>query len=149
MLVSSTKSFQPAVLKNRKLLIQLPTETCVAAWFWLSVRIISMLVAPISESLCSIQFIASESELPFSCKRRYSSATKVLSIGGSDLAISAITITRFFGSLSTISTISSAHLFASALPVISSDIIAESLRKFSINASRSIIGIAQSSPSFR
>ena len=147
--VSSIKSFQLAVLKKRKLLMQLLTDTCVAAWLRLSSRIISLLVNPISESRCSIQLRASESELPFSCNLLCSSATNVLIIGGSDLAISAITNTRFLGSVSTISTISSAHLLAKALFVISSEMMTDNRRKFSINASLSMIGMAHNSPSFK
>ena len=149
MLVSSTKSLQLTVLKKRKLLMLLLTETCVAAWFWLSSWISSMLVNPISESLCSTQFKGNESALPFSCSLLVNSATNVLTIGGSDLAISAITNTRFFGSFSAISIISSAHLLANALLFISSAIITDKLLRFSISANRNIIGIAHNSPIFK
>ena len=68
---------------------------------------------------------------------------------GSDLAISAITRTRFLGFFSTASIILSAHVVADAWLAISWAISIESLLRFSMRASLSIMGMAHSSPRFK
>ncbi len=119
----------------------------MAACCWFSDWINCSIVRPDSDSRCSIQVNGKASAGPRPCRRRASSATNALTIGGFERAMSAITSIRLFGSFSAVSVIWSAQVparFRSAQPAA---MRTATRRRFSINASRSMIGIAHSSPS--
>jgi hypothetical protein len=84
---------------------------------------------------------------PAPCRRRISSATKAPVIGGSERTMSATTRIRLFGSFSTAAAIRSAQVPASSRSVQPAATRTPTRRRFSIRASRSMIGMAHSSPS--
>ena len=149
MLVLSTNSRQSVDSKNRRLLILLLIETWSAACFWFSCCISSSVVKPYSANCCSNQLTGNERLFPFSSKRLVNSATKELSIGGSDRARSAIIRTRFFGLVSAVEINLSAHSPASDLLMRSIKICIEIRRRFSNKDNLSIIGNAHNSPIFK
>jgi hypothetical protein len=83
------------------------------------------------------------------CRRRASSATNELTIGGFERAMSAITRIRLFGSCSATSIISSAQASARLRSVAPAAMRAATRRRFSMSARRSMMGMAQSSPILR
>ena len=96
---------------------------------------------------CSIHVSGSASAGLCPCSRRANSETNDVVIGGSDRAMSATTRIRLLGSLSAMSVISSAHASARSRSTLLAAMRAPTRRRFSIKASRSMIGIAHSSPS--
>ena len=124
-------------------------ETWSAACCWFSSCTSCSMVRPDSASRCSIQVSGSASAALCPCSRRASSATNALVIGGSDRAMSAITRIRLFGSLLG----HLRHLVGPGLGQVAIGCAAATMRtptrrRFSISASRSMIGMAHSSPSF-
>ena len=124
-------------------------ETWSVACRWFSDRTSSSIVNPDSESLCSIHVSGKANAGPCPCKRRANSAINELTIGGFDRAMSAITRIRFFGSFSATSVILSAQLSARLRSIRSAASSAATRLRFSINASRSMMGMAHNSPSFK
>ena len=124
-------------------------ETWSEACCWFSDRTSCSIVDADSESRCSIQVSGNASAGPCPCRRRANSAINELTIGGFDRAMSAITRIRFFGSFSATSVILSAQLSARLRSSLSAAITAATRLRFSIKASRSMIGMAHNSPSFK
>ncbi len=125
------------------------TETWSAAFCWFSDRTISSIVRPDSESRCSIQVRGNARAVLCPCSRRANSATKELTIGGSDRAMSAVSNIRLFGSFSEITTICSAQRAARSRSMEPAATRAPTRRRFSISARRSMMGMAHNSPSVR
>ena len=123
------------------------TETWAAACCWLSACTMSSMVAPMSPSHCSIHVNGIASADPWPCRRRANSATNELVAGGADRAKSATASTKLLGSLAATSVRVSAHASAQLRSDRSSLTRARDARRLSINARRSMIGIAHSSPS--
>ena len=145
----STKSRQSIPSRVRSEVIELPIETWSAACTRVSIWTICSMVWPISESRCSTQVRARVRDGARPRSSRASSATKALVMGGSERAISATSRITLFGSCSAISIIRSAQDEALSESTLSAAIRVETRRRFSIRASRSMIGTAQSSPSRR
>ena len=124
------------------------TDTWSAACCWFSVCTICSMAKPLSASHCSTQVRVDASAALRPCRRRANSATNALVIGGVERAMSAMINTTLFGSLSAASMRRSAHSCARSRSVRSAITRALTRRRFSIKASRSMIGIAHSSPSF-
>ncbi|MCY1181531.1 hypothetical protein D9M73_220400 [compost metagenome] len=104
------------------------------------------MVRPDSPSVCSIHAMGNISAALCPCSRRASSATNDGVIGGADRAMSATVNTTLLASRSVISIKRSAQSsarFRSSQLAITRE---ATRRKFSISASRSMIGIAHSSP---
>ena len=126
------------------LLIETWSEACC----WFSSCTNCSIVRCDSASHCSIHVNASAKAALWPCNRRVSSATNALAIGGVDRAMSAMTRIRLFGSRSAVSIIRSAQALARSRSDLPAAIRTPTRRRFSIKASRSMIGMAQSSPSF-
>ena len=124
-------------------------ETWPDACFWLSDWTSCSIVRCDSESSCSIHVSGNANAALCPCKRRANSDTNSLVIGGFDRAMSAITKTRFFRSFSATSDIWSAQLPANSRSAMLAATRSATRRRFSINARRSMMGIAHSSPNFR
>ena len=143
----STNSRQSTAPRTRKLPMLLLIETWSAACCWFSNCTDCSMVMPDSERRCSIQFKGRTSAGPRPCKRRASSATKALTIGGLERAMSAMTRIRLFGSVSTVSIIRSAQMLARFRSTRPTERRTATRRKFSMTARRSMIGVAHNSPS--
>ena len=125
------------------------TDTWSAACCWFSDCTNCSMVKPDSQSRCSIQVNGKASAGPRPFKRRASSATKALTMGGFECAMSAITRIRLLGSFSAVSVILSAQesaMFRSTQPAATRT---PTRRRFSMTASRSMIGMAHNSPNLR
>ncbi len=143
----STKPRQSVAPSRRKLPMVLLIDTWSAACCWFSSCTICSMVMLDSASRCSIQVSGKARAGPCPCRRRASSATNGLTMGGSERAMSAITRIRLFGSLSAISIIRFAQSCARFKWSLAAAIRAPTRRRFSISARRSMIGIAHNSPS--
>ena len=121
-------------------------ETCTPAWSWVSVCTSCSIERLSSERRCSIQVSGKASAALWPCNRRASSATNELTIGGFERAMSAITRIRLLGSCRATSIISSAHTAARLRSTVPLAIRLPTRRRFSISASRSMMGMAHSSP---
>ena len=107
------------------------------------------IVKPDSKSRCSIHVSGNANAGLCPCSRRASSATNELTIGGLDRAMSAMTRIRLFGSCSATSIMRSAHASARFRSIVPAAMRVPTRRRFSISASRSMIGKAHNSPSRR
>ena len=145
--MASTNTLQSIAPSERRLPIVLLTETWSAACCWVSDCTICSIVRLDSASRCSTQVSGNASASPWSWRRRTSSATNGPTIGGFERAMSAMTRIRLLGSLSAISVIWSAQRCASLAWTRVVMIRELTRRRFSISASRNMIGIAHSSPS--
>ena len=120
-----------------------PACSCVSDWTSRSI------VEPDSASRSSIQVSGKASAAPFPCSRRASSATNELTIGGFERAMSAITRIRLLGSRPATPTISSAQARALSRSIAPVAMRTATRRRFSMSASRSMMGMAHNSPSLR
>ncbi len=127
------------------LLIETWSAACLRVSDWTSCS----MVRPDSDNRCSIQVSGSASARLCPCRRRASSATKELTIGGLERAMSAVTRIRLLGSRSAVSSICSAQRSARVLSVVPTAMREAHRRRFSMSASRSMMGMAHSSPSLR
>lgn len=105
------------------------------------------MVRPTSASCCSIHDSGNASAVLWPLSRRANSATKALDNGGLERAMSATVKTRFFGSSSTMAVSWSAQSPARRRSVALAATRAATRRRFSISASRSMMGTAHNSPS--
>ena len=139
-LIDSTNSRQSIEPRKRRLPMVLLIETWTPACSCVSACTSCSIDRPDSDRHCSIQVSGSASAALCPCSRRASSATNELTIGGFERAMSAITRIRLFGSCSATSIIWSAHAAARLRSIVPAAIRAPTRRRFSISASRSMIG---------
>ena len=142
----STKSRQSIIDRKRMLPMLLLIETWLAACCWLSACTISSIEWPESPSHCSIQVSGNARVVLCPCNRRASSETNELDIGGLERTMSASTRTRLLGSDSATDVSRSAQLSAIPRSIRCPITRALTRRRFSMRASRSMIGIAHNSP---
>ena len=147
--MDSTNSRQSIAPRNRRLPMLLLIETWSAACCWLPYWINWIMVWFDSERRCSIHVSGNAKAGLCPCKRLTNSETNGVDIGGFDLAISAITRIRLFGSCSAILVILSAQESARSLSTLPAATLTAIRRRFSIRANRNIMGIAHNSPSFK
>ena len=121
-------------------------ETWTEACSWVSDCTNCSIVRPDSDSRCSIQVSGNARAGLWPCRRRASSATNELTIGGFDRAMSATARIRLFGSCSATSIIWSAQALARSRSMVLAASRAPTRRRFSISARRSMMGIAHNSP---
>ena len=121
-------------------------DTWSAACSWVCARTSCSMVRSSSARRCSIQVSGSASAAPWPCRRRASSATKELVIGGFERAMSAVARIRLFASRPAISIMRSAQVSARLRSAVLAAMRAATRRRFSISARRSMMGTAQSSP---
>ena len=143
----STNSRQSIAPSRRRLPMLLLTETWLAACCWPSSCTSCSIVWPESARRCSIHVSGSASAAPWPCRRRANSATKALVSGGPERAMSAMTRIRSLGDFSATSSMRSAQRPARSRSTCATATRAPTRRRFSISASRSMIGKAHSSPS--
>ena len=125
----------------------LPIETWCVAWLWLACWNTCSIVCPCSASRCSSQVTANTRAGPWPWSRLANSATNAVVSGGFSRTISASTSTTRAGVLADTSSIRSTQYSArsrSRRAVITWN---ATRRRFSSSASRSMIGMAHSSPS--
>ena len=122
-------------------------ETWPSACSWPSSWTSRSIVRLISARRCSSQVSGIACAGPWPWSRRASSATKALDIWGSDRAMSASVRIRLVGSFSATSIIRSAQWFAWLRASRLATMRDATRRRLLISARRSMIGIAQSSPS--
>ena len=125
----------------------LPIETWSAAWLWLACWKTCSIVCPCSASRCSSHVTANTSAGPCPCSRLANSATNGVVSGGFSRTISASTSTTSPGSVADTSSIRSTQYAARSRSRRAVITCTATRRRFSSSASRSMIGIAHSSPS--
>ena len=123
------------------------TETWLAACWRASSWTSCSIVWPVSPRRCSTQVSGEHERGARPCRRRANSATKALVSAGPERAMSAITSMRSLGAFSATATMLSAHAAAWLRSRCATSTRTATRRRFSISASRSMIGKAQSSPS--
>jgi len=106
------------------------------------------MVSLASASRCSIHVSGKARAAPWPCSRRANSATNALLSVGLERAMSAITRIRSLGRSSAAVSMRDAQVSARSRSSSAAATRMATRRRFSISASRSMIGNAHSSPSF-